>query len=171
MKLKATRKLIFKLNHTLKETSFDEEVEIKRVSVFNALYLGRIENDSKEFEHVELIYRPESIDELKYLYHIKILGPGLKYEHLAYARVTWIQHIQILFVNRFMKFITNFENIFKILTILSFTIPIFMNSETNVNVYVSSPSEDIVVTDTLYNKSSSKDTSELIKDTIPIKTK
>ena len=112
MKLKATKKLIFKLNETLKETSFDEEVEIL-IRPLNGVFLGR-ETPKQEFEHVQITYKPESIDKLKYLYHIKILGAGLQYKHLAYVKATFFQHIQIWFVNRFIKFITNFENILKI---------------------------------------------------------
>lgn len=169
MKLKATKKLIFKLNETLKETSFDEEVEIL-IRSLNGVFLGR-ETPKQEFEHVQITYKPESIDKLKYLYHIKILGAGLQYKHLAYVKATFFQHIQIWFVNRFIKFITNFENIFKILTVSAFTIPFFLNTETNVNVYVSEPKIKNVIVDTTKNTVNFTDTTKFIIDSITTKSK
>ncbi len=165
MKLKATKNLIFKLNETLKETAFDEEVEIKINSVRRSVLIGRFDS-KKEFEHVKLKYKFESVRELKYLYHIKILGPGLKYEYMAYAKATWLQHMQIMFVISFMKLI-NLKNITKLVTIFSLIYAIM--SSGNTNVYVVNPSEEIVITDTIYNDSILSDTlynSPVVSDTI-----
>lgn len=169
MKLKATQRLIFTLNESLKEFEFDKCVEIKISSIFNGIFLGKICNENHEFEHIQIIYKPGTIDKLKYLYHIKILGAGLQYKHLAYVKATFFQHVQIWFINRFIKFITNFENIFKILTVSAFTIPFFLNTETNVNVYVSEQKIKNVVVDTTKNTVNFTDTTKFVIDSITTK--
>jgi hypothetical protein len=171
MKLKATQKRIFTLNESLKELDFDKYVEVKINSICNRIFIGKISNEKSEFEHIQITYKPESIDKLKYLYHIKILGAGLQYKHLAYVKATFFQHIQIWFVNRFIKFITNFENIFKILTVFAFTIPFFLNTETNVNVYVSEPKINNVIVDTTKNTVNFTDTTKFVIDSVTTKIK
>lgn len=171
MKLKATQESIFTLNGSLKDKDFNDYVELKTNSILKGIFVGKMYNSNIEFEYVQLTYKPESIKELNYLYHIKILGAGLQYKHLAYVKATFFQHIQIWFVNRFIKFITNFENIFKILTVSAFTIPFFLNTETNVNVYVSEPKIKNVIVDTTKNTVNFTDTTKFIIDSITTKSK
>jgi hypothetical protein len=172
MKLKATQESIFTLNGSLKNKDFNDYVELKTNSIFKGIFVGKMYNSNIEFEHVQLTYKPESIKELNYLYHIKILGAGLQYKHLAYVKASIFQHIWIWIVNRFIKFITNFENIFKILTILclfiSTSLPFFKKE--SINIYVSEPKvKNFIVVDTTRNAVNFTDTTKITIDSVTTK--
>jgi len=124
MKIKATSNSIFTINSSLKEVSFTENIILKKPAKwlypFYRYSLGKFEteNDDK-IDEITLEYKPSTIHRLKYLYHIKRIGGGLKFTHMGYTKLNFWQHIFVMISNRLLPWISKFKNIMKILTIIT----------------------------------------------------
>ncbi len=124
MKIKATSNSIFTINSSLKEVSFTEDIILKKPSKWLYLFyrysLGKFgnENDDK-IDEITLEYKPSTIHKLKYLYHIKRVGGGLKFTHMGYAKLSFLQHLCVMFSNRLLPWISKFNNLLKMITIIT----------------------------------------------------
>lgn len=124
MKIKATSNSIFTINSSLKEISFTENIILKKPTKwlypFYRYSLGKFEteNDDK-IDEITLEYKPSTIHRLKYLYHIKRIGGGLKFTHMGYTKLNFWQHLCVMFSNRLLPWISKFKNIMKMLTIIT----------------------------------------------------
>lgn len=126
MKLKATNESIYTLNKSLKNRDFNKNVIIKKNNIFGKFNLGFLENDNSNEDEIEITYCKNVSKTIKYLYHIKIMGPGLKFKHLAYTKATKIQALRLWFMFKFIPFFTNLENAIKIFTIIGSLISVFL---------------------------------------------
>jgi len=122
MKIKATSNSIFTINSSLKEVSFTENIILKKPTKwlypFYRYSLGKFEteNDDK-IDEITLEYKPSTIHKLKYLYHIKRVGGGLKFTHMGYTKLNFWQHLCVMLSNRLLPWISKFNNLLKIITI------------------------------------------------------
>jgi len=124
MKIKSTSNSIFTINSSLKEVSFTENIILKKPTKwlypFYGYSLGKFEteNDDK-IDEITLEYKPSTIHKLKYLYHIKRVGGGLKFTHMGYAKLNFWQHFVVMFSNRLLPWLSKFNNLLKIITIIT----------------------------------------------------
>lgn len=122
MKIKATSNSIFTINSSLKEVSFTENIILKKptkwLCPFYRYSLGKFEseNDDRIYE-ITLEYKPSTIHKLKYLYHVKRIGGGLKFTHMGYTKLNFWQHFVVMFSNRLLPWLSKFNNLLKIITI------------------------------------------------------
>lgn len=122
MKIKSTSNSIFTINSSLKEVSFTENIILKKPTKwlypFYRYSLGKFEteNDDK-IDEITLEYKTSTIHILKYLYHIKRIGGGLKFTHMGYAKLNFWQHIFVMLSNRLLPWLSKFNNLLKIITI------------------------------------------------------
>lgn len=124
MKIKATSNSIFTINSSLKEVSFTENIILKKPTKwlypFYRYSLGKFETENDDrIDEVTLEYKPSTIHKLKYLYHIKRVGGGLKFTHMGYAKLNFWQHLVVMFSNRLLPWISKFNNLLKIITIIT----------------------------------------------------
>ena len=127
MVINSTKNKIFTLNTSLRDVIFNDKIilyknnKFKFFNLFNRYRLGKFVNEqNNKIDNVEIEYKSCAIYELKYLYHIKRLKVGNSYEHMGYAKLNMKQHFMIQYSNYFLKWINNFENLFKFFTICSF---------------------------------------------------
>lgn len=126
MKIKATKNKIFTINSTLKNVDFTDTIVLDRPSksfIWSNFYkysLGKFESESDDrIDEILLKYKPETISKLRYLYHIKRIGGGLRFSHLGYAKLNFYQHIIISTSNRILPWLCKFKNILKLISILT----------------------------------------------------
>jgi hypothetical protein len=80
--------------------------------------LGKFETENDDrIDEITLEYKPSTIHKLKYLYHIKRIGGGLKFTHMGYAKLNFWQHFVVMFSNRLLPWLSKFNNLLKIITI------------------------------------------------------
>ena len=127
MLIKGTLDRIFTLNTTLKDIKFDTNIFIEKNGILSRYSLGGENADN--IDEIDMIYKPNTIKNLKYIYHVKKIGGGLRYEHLAYTKLTLLQHIQISFFNRFLPWILKVKTLFRILTIVLAIMTILIGRE------------------------------------------
>jgi hypothetical protein len=81
-------------------------------------YLEQIRwNGNITCPYEDLEYKPSTIHKLKYLYHIKRVGGGLKFTHMGYIKLNFWQHFVVMFSNRLLPWLSKFNNLLKIITI------------------------------------------------------
>ena len=122
MKIKATSNSIFTINSSLKEVSFTENIILKKPTKwlypFYRYSLGKFETENDDrIDEITLEYKPSTIHKLKYLYHVKRIGGGLKFTHMGYTKLNFWQHFLVMFSNRLLPCISKFNNLLKIITI------------------------------------------------------
>jgi hypothetical protein len=142
MKLKGTSKTIFTINTTLDDINFDEDIILEKPIYFGKYSTGAIKGD--KIDEVKIKFKKNVVPKLKYLYHIKKIGGGLKYSHMAYVRLNILQHIAITFFNRFIPWIKKLKNLIKILTIITSIATIYLlfkNDKGFQNIKIISPVE------------------------------
>jgi len=168
LKLKTYNNTIYTHNSSLNVKSFDENI-IVVLNFIKCEFLLIDEKDDKYVESLKIKYIQNTKKEIKYLYHIQIVDGGLVYVHHSYAKLTYVQHLLIT-LSKYIKILTNFENIFKLLTILFMIIPLFCNKEKYVNIYNNIHYDNHNVYDTLKMKDTTNVKNIInIKDTIQIK--
>ncbi len=119
MKVKSTSEAIFTLNKSLKEFSFLENLILKRPNLFSKYSLGKFENeDNNSFDEIVMVYKPSTINNLKYLYHVRRIGAGLKFYHMGYVKLNFYQHFQIRLLDSFLWF-SKIDNLIKLLTMIT----------------------------------------------------
>lgn len=83
--------------------------------------IGKLENyPIDSMDEVEVKYHPV-VSQFKFYYHIKIIGAGLQFEHLCYAKANFWQHLKLTVCNRFW---TLFESSEKSLATLTFILAV-----------------------------------------------
>lgn len=122
MKIKATSNFIFTINSSLKEVSFTENIILKKPTKwlypFYRYSLGKFETENDDrIDEITLEYKPSTIHKLKYLYHVKRIGGGLKFTHMGYTKLIFWQHFLVMFSNRLLPWLSKFNNLLKIITI------------------------------------------------------
>lgn len=122
MKIKATSNSIFTINSSLKEVSFTENIILKKPTKwlypFYRYSLGKFETENDDrIDEITLEYKPSTIHKLKYLYHIKRVGGGLKFTHMGYSKLNFWQHFVVMLSNRLLPWLSKFNNLLKIITI------------------------------------------------------
>lgn len=120
MKLKITKKPIFTLNQTLTKEDFNEFLEVKlswNIFILFPKYNLCYRHNCK-LEEIRFEYKPNVGNHLQALYHIQKIGPGLKFEHLCYAKLTFFQHLKLTCFNRIRALWNNPHSALAVLTIV-----------------------------------------------------
>lgn len=124
MKIKATSDLIFTFNISLKdEGKFSKNIILlknNKLYPFCRYSLAKFEDENDiKIDEIILEYKPSTIQKLKYLYHVKRIGGGLKFIHMGYAKLNFWQHINIEYSNQLLPWLSKINNLIKIITIIT----------------------------------------------------